>query len=48
MWLQVASVTELEPFVLFLDGQPLEKRHLPNADKILPTLKKTFPGTALA
>ena len=42
--MQVAAAPDLEPFVLFLDGQPTEKRHLTNADALIPKLKKTFPG----
>lgn len=45
MWLQAASVHDLEPFVLFLDGKKREKRHLANAGELLPRLKATFPGT---
>eukprot|EP00892_Ulva_mutabilis_P012456 jgi/Ulvmu1/9583/UM054_0013.1 len=45
--LQVASAPDLEPFVLFLDGQPKEKRHLTNADAIIPSLKKQFPGVRM-
>ena len=45
--LQVASASDLEPFVLFLDGQPTEKRHLTNADQLLPKLKETFTGAWL-
>lgn len=47
-WLQVASVPELEPFVLFMDGRPGEKRYLTNVDEILPQLQSSFPGTHLA
>ena len=35
---------ELEPFVLFVDGQPTEKRHFVNAKTLLPRLKEAFPG----
>lgn len=44
MWLQVASVPDLEPFVLFMDGKPGEKRYLANADDIIRQLQRTFPG----
>ena len=44
LWLQVASVPELEPFVLFMDGKPGEKRYLANADDIIRQLQQTFPG----
>eukprot|EP00892_Ulva_mutabilis_P012457 jgi/Ulvmu1/9584/UM054_0014.1 len=45
--LQVSSAPDLEPFVLFLDGKPREKRHLTNAGAIIPTLKKKFPGVRM-
>lgn len=43
--MQVASVHDLEPFVLFVDGQPRERRHLVNAGELLPRLQERFPGT---
>lgn len=46
--MQVASVHELEPFVLFLDGQPHEKRHLVNVPDLIPKLQQTFPGAPCA
>lgn len=44
MWVQVASVADLEPFVLFMDGRRGEKRFLANADEVIPQLQETFPG----
>lgn len=41
---QVKSVHELEPFVLILDGQPDERRHVVNAGALLPAVKDAFPG----
>lgn len=43
--MQVTSVPDLEPFVLFLDGKAREKRLMVNAEEIIPKLKQTFPGT---
>eukprot|EP00892_Ulva_mutabilis_P002583 jgi/Ulvmu1/12325/UM089_0009.1 len=45
--IQVPSVADLEPFVLFLDGRTGEKRHLHNADDLIPKLQKTFPGVRM-
>eukprot|EP00892_Ulva_mutabilis_P012438 jgi/Ulvmu1/9567/UM053_0056.1 len=45
--LKVAAAPDLEPFVLFIDGQPHERRHLTNAKELLPTLRKTFPGVRM-
>ena len=45
--LQVASVKDLPPFVLFLDGRPREKRHLNNIEELIPKLRDTFPGMQL-
>eukprot|EP00892_Ulva_mutabilis_P002582 jgi/Ulvmu1/12324/UM089_0008.1 len=45
--LKVASVVDLEPFVLFLDGRNGEKRHLTNAEALIPKLKQRFPGVRM-
>eukprot|EP00892_Ulva_mutabilis_P012436 jgi/Ulvmu1/9565/UM053_0054.1 len=45
--LKVTAAPELKPFVLFLDGQKRERRHLTNAARLLPKLKKAFPGVRM-
>eukprot|EP00892_Ulva_mutabilis_P006234 jgi/Ulvmu1/3983/UM183_0002.1 len=45
--LQVMSVADLEPFVLFLDGRNGEKRHLHNADNLILKLQRRFPGVRM-
>eukprot|EP00892_Ulva_mutabilis_P006239 jgi/Ulvmu1/3988/UM183_0007.1 len=45
--LKVASAAELDPFVLFLDGKPTDKRHLTNADDLIPKLQQKFPGVRM-
>eukprot|EP00892_Ulva_mutabilis_P012437 jgi/Ulvmu1/9566/UM053_0055.1 len=45
--MQVAAAPALEPFVLFMDGQKHERRHITNAGDLIPKLQQSFPGVRM-